>query len=56
MSVTFGPDRQRGSKRKARFSVWRCLCNPQVLKVILAVARLFDAIARFIDALMKYHF
>lgn len=39
-------DRERGSKRKKKASSLGWLCNPQVLKAVIAGARLADTLVR----------
>jgi hypothetical protein len=46
-------DRRRGSKRKKRASFWKWLCNPQVLRTLIAGARLADSLARLAKELVR---
>ena len=39
-------DRQRGSKRRGRKSWLRWLCNPLVLKALIALAKLFAEVVQ----------
>ena len=46
-------DRQRGAQRRKRATLWQWLCNPQVLKVLIAGARLADSLARLAKELVR---
>lgn len=43
-------DRGRGSKRRKRPPIWAWLCNPQVLKAVIAGARLADTLVRLVKS------
>ncbi len=49
MDMQSGADRRRGtSRRKRQKSPWGMLCNPLVLRTIIAVARLGYALVQMI--------
>ncbi len=48
MLKRMGVDRGRGSKRKKKGNPWDWLCNPQVLRMVFAGARLIVTLVRLI--------
>ena len=49
-------DRGRGSKRKKKLNLIGWVCNPQVLKAVIAGARLADTLARLAKELVRIVF